>query len=69
MKPFSIPESAEYYFCTDTIVGWQSVFASPPYFRNQSIIGNSSAPSSYVESQWLAFGIFAIDKVPFLFQA
>ena len=38
IKPFSITDLAELYFCTDTIVGWQNVFASPDFFN---IIVNS----------------------------
>ena len=33
MKPFAITKDAEYYFCTDTIVGWQYVFTSFPFFN------------------------------------
>jgi REP-associated tyrosine transposase len=33
MKPFSITKDIDYYFCTDTIVGWQSVFMSLPFFE------------------------------------
>ena len=33
MKPFTITKDAEYYFCTDTIVGWQYVFTSFPFFN------------------------------------
>ena len=32
MKPYSITNLAELYFCTDTIVGWQNVFISPDSF-------------------------------------
>ena len=33
MKPFAITKDVEYYFCTDTIVGWQYVFTSFPFFN------------------------------------
>jgi len=33
MKPFAITKEVEYYFCTDTIVGWQYVFTSFPFFN------------------------------------
>ena len=33
MKPFSITDLADLYFCTDTIVGWQNVFTSPEFFE------------------------------------
>ena len=33
MKPFSIKSETEYYFFTDTIVGWQCVFMSLPFFQ------------------------------------
>ena len=32
MKPFTIDNSAEFYFCTDVIVGWQYVSTSPQFF-------------------------------------
>lgn len=33
MKPYSINGIDEFYFCTDTIVGWQYVFTSPEFFE------------------------------------
>lgn len=33
MRPYAITTEAEYYFCTDTIVGWQHVFTSPEFFQ------------------------------------
>lgn len=33
MKPFTISKEFDYYFCTDTIVGWQYVFTSFPMFN------------------------------------
>lgn len=33
MKPFAITKEDEHYFCTDTIVGWQYIFTSPPFFE------------------------------------
>ena len=33
MKPYSITKDTPYYFCTDTIVGWQCVFISMPFFE------------------------------------
>ena len=33
MKPFTIDRLAEFYFCSDTIVGWQYVFTSPAMFN------------------------------------
>lgn len=33
MKPFTITKDADYYFCTDTIVGWQCVFTAFPFFN------------------------------------
>jgi REP element-mobilizing transposase RayT len=32
MKPFTINEDTQYYFCTDVIAGWQYVFTSHQYF-------------------------------------
>jgi putative transposase len=31
MKPFRFDKEHSLYFCTDTIVGWQYVFTSPPF--------------------------------------
>lgn len=33
MRPYAITPDAKLYFCTDTIVGWQYVFASPEFFQ------------------------------------
>jgi len=33
LKPFSITKNTDYYYCTDTIVGWQCVFMSLPFFE------------------------------------
>jgi putative transposase len=33
MKPFRFDKEHSLYFCTDTIVGWQYVFTSPPFFE------------------------------------
>ena len=33
MKQYSIIPECNYYFCTDTIWGWQSVLASEPFFQ------------------------------------
>lgn len=33
MRPYSITPDIEYYFCTDTIVGWQCVFTSAEFFQ------------------------------------
>ena len=33
MRAFTITKDIDYYFCTDTIVGWQSVFMSLPFFQ------------------------------------
>ncbi len=33
MKQFSITPECKYYFCTDTIWGWQHVFTSEPFFH------------------------------------
>jgi REP element-mobilizing transposase RayT len=33
MKPYTISKETEYYFCTDTIVGWQYIFTSFPFFE------------------------------------
>ena len=33
MKPYCITKNTPYYFCTDTIVGWQCVFISLPFFE------------------------------------
>ncbi len=33
MKPFTVTKESRYYFCTDTIVGWQYVFTSYPFFN------------------------------------
>jgi putative transposase len=33
LRPYSISSLADLYFCTDTIVGWQSVFTSPDSFE------------------------------------
>jgi len=33
MKPYTIGKDSEMYFCTDTIVGWQHVFASYDSFN------------------------------------
>lgn len=33
MKQYSIIPSCKYYFCTDTIWGWQHVFASEQFFQ------------------------------------
>lgn len=33
MKPYTISKEYDYYFCTDTIVGWQYVFTSFPFFN------------------------------------
>jgi len=32
MKPFRFNKDNSLYFCTDTVVGWQYVFTSPPFF-------------------------------------
>ncbi|MDE3056334.1 MAG: hypothetical protein KGJ59_00055 [Bacteroidota bacterium] len=34
MKPFALTKDVEYYFRTDTIVGWQCVFVSFPFFNS-----------------------------------
>jgi putative transposase len=33
MKPFKIDKEHDYFFCTDTIVGWQYVFTSSEFFE------------------------------------
>ena len=33
MKPFSIIKECTYYYCTDTILGWQYIFTSEPFFQ------------------------------------
>jgi putative transposase len=32
-KPFRFDKEHDYFFCTDTIVGWQYVFTSPSFFE------------------------------------
>ncbi len=33
MKPFRFDKEHAFFFCTDTIVGWQYVFTAPAYFE------------------------------------
>ncbi len=33
MRPYSFLPDVQYYFCTDTIVGWQFVFVLPEFFE------------------------------------
>lgn len=33
MRPWAITDVAEYYFCTDTIVGRRYIFSSPHFFK------------------------------------